>query len=87
LSSLLVPAALHQNVEHIALLIDSPPQVVPFALDREKDLIQVPFVARSRALATELIGVRLPKLLAPLTDGFIGEYAILVKGQIGAQTS
>ena len=55
----------------MAILIDGPPQIVPFAVDREKHLVQVPFVARSGTPATELIGIRLPELPAPLPDGFI----------------
>ena len=56
----------------MALLIDSPLQVVPFAIDREKHLVQVPLVAGSGAPAPELIDIGLPELPAPLPDGFIG---------------
>jgi hypothetical protein len=33
LRGLLIPAALHQNVEHVAVLIHCPPQVVAFFVD------------------------------------------------------
>jgi hypothetical protein len=42
----LVAPGLHQDVEHVAVLIDRPPQIVPFAVDIEKDFIEVPCVAR-----------------------------------------
>jgi hypothetical protein len=48
---------LDQDVEHGTVLIHRPPQVVPFTVNREKYLVQVPFVTRSRAPAPELIGI------------------------------
>ncbi len=54
------------------VLVDSPPQGMPLTIDREKHLIHVPRVARPRAPVTELIGVILPTLPAPLADGFVG---------------
>jgi len=44
-----VTPALHQNIEHMAILIDRPPHIVPFAIDAEKDFIEVPLVTRSGA--------------------------------------
>jgi hypothetical protein len=73
LRRVLVAAALHENIEYVTILIDGPPEIMPCAVDREKDLIQVPLVARLGAPATELIGIRLPELLAPLPDRFVGD--------------
>jgi hypothetical protein len=53
--------------------IDSPPEVVPFALDRQEALIHRPYVTRSWALAPLLMGIRLPALATPLTDGCVGD--------------
>jgi len=72
LGRLLIPTTLHENIEDITVLIDRPPQIVPFALDRQKHLIEVPFVAWPRALATQLIGALLAELAASLPDGLIG---------------
>jgi len=72
LRGLLVSPALHQDVEPMALLINGPPQVVTFALDGEKHLIEMPFVAGPRAAATQLIGIVLPELAAPFADGLLG---------------
>jgi hypothetical protein len=55
----------------VALLIDRPPEIVVFAVDGEKDLIQVPRVAGPGPPTPELIGIRLAELLAPLADGFV----------------
>jgi hypothetical protein len=40
-----VAPSLHQNVQQIAMLIDSTPQVVEFAIDGEEHLIEMPFIA------------------------------------------
>jgi len=43
-----------------------------FAMDRKKNLIQMPCVPRLRAPAPQPIGVVLSKLPTPLADGFVG---------------
>jgi hypothetical protein len=63
---------LHQNIEDIPVLIHRPPQIVAFAANGEKDLVQMPLVTRLRAPTAELMGIRLAELPAPLPDGFIG---------------
>ena len=70
---MLVAAALHQNVEHVIVVIDSAPQVMTLAIDRQEDFIQMPFVTRARPAVLQLIGVVLPKLETPLPDGFMGD--------------
>jgi hypothetical protein len=72
LRSVLVPPALHQDIEHSPVLIHGPPEIVPLPIDGEEHLIQVPFVTWSRPSAPELIGIGLPKLPTPLPDRFIG---------------
>jgi hypothetical protein len=44
-----VAAALHQDIEPIAVLIRRPPETVPFAVDREGDFVQMPCVTRAGA--------------------------------------
>jgi hypothetical protein len=61
----LVPTTLDENIQDVAVLIDSPPQVMPFAIDRQKHLIQMPFVARSRAPAMQVIGLAEASLPKP----------------------
>ena len=72
LRGLLVPAALHQDIQHVPVLIHCPPQIVMLALDRQKHLIHMPLVAGPGTAATELIGILLAKLAAPLADRLIG---------------
>ena len=72
LRSLFVPPTLHQDIEDVVVLIYRAPPVMAFAMDRQEYLVQVPLVARSRSAATQPIGVVLPKLPTPLTDGLMG---------------
>jgi hypothetical protein len=63
-------------------LIDRPPQIVPFAVDTDKGFIEVPLISRLRPPAPELIGILLPKLAAPLADGFVGHHDSAGKEQL-----
>jgi hypothetical protein len=68
----LMTASLHEDIQHTAVLIHRPPQIRASALNREKHLIEMPFVTWSGTPAPELIGIRLPTRAAPLADGFVG---------------
>ena len=72
LRRVLIATALHQNVEDVVVLVDGTPQVMALPIDRQKHLIQMPFVPRARPSVLQLIGVRLPKLETPLADGLVG---------------
>ncbi len=73
LGSLFVPPALHEDIEHIPMLINCSPEIVQLAIDGEKDLVKLPFVAGLGTTSTQLLGILLAKFLAPLPDRFIGE--------------
>src|SRR5690242_5974909 len=70
-SCVFVPSALHQDVEHVAMLINCSPEIMFLTSDCEHDLVHMPFVAATRAATTQFIGVGLPKFEAPLSHGFI----------------
>jgi hypothetical protein len=53
-SSLLIAPALHQDVECMAVLIDSTPEVMMLALDREHDFVKMPLVATLRLTSARL---------------------------------
>jgi hypothetical protein len=78
----LVASALHQDVQHVALLIHGPPQIVTIALDGEKHLIELPFIAGPRTAASQLIGIWLAKFAAPLADGLLGHPHASLKQQL-----
>jgi hypothetical protein len=71
LRRLLVAAALHQDIEHVIVLVDSAPQVMALAIDGQKDLVEVPLVPWLGASTLQLIRVVLPKLQTPLADGWV----------------
>jgi putative transposase len=62
LRRLLVPPALHQDSEDLAILIDRPPEIMPFIPNGEKPLIQMPLVVRPRPAVAQLMGIGLTKL-------------------------
>jgi len=72
LRSLFVLPTLPQDIEDVVILVYRAPQVMAFAMDRQESLVQVPLVARARPAATQPIGVVLPQLPTPLTDGLMG---------------
>jgi hypothetical protein len=60
------PLALHKNVEDLALLVHSTPEIVLFATDGQKHFVEVPRVAGSRAPTAQLMGIGLPELPGPI---------------------
>jgi hypothetical protein len=66
-----VAAGLENFIEHVTILIDSPPEPVLLASDRDHDLIQVPNVAAAWRLAPETASVRRPELQRPAADGLV----------------
>ncbi len=67
----LVAAALHQHIEHCAVLIDSPPQPMLPAVDRHDHLIQVPLVAATRGCRTDTLRDRQTELRRPAPHRFV----------------
>jgi hypothetical protein len=72
LRGLLVAATLHQDVEHVIVLIHGAPQVMTLPVDRHKHLVQMPLVTGLGASTLQLIRIGLPRLPTPLTDGVMG---------------
>jgi hypothetical protein len=75
----LVAPTLHQDVEHVVVLIHCSPEGVPFAMNCQKDFIQVPLVPWPGASTLQLIRVVLSKFQTPLTDGFMALQTFYVK--------
>jgi hypothetical protein len=71
LGSFLIPTTLPQEIKHVPVLINGSPPIVILALDRQKHLIPVPFIAGPRTATMELSGIVLAKLAPPFADGFI----------------
>jgi hypothetical protein len=72
LRGVLGPPPLHEHIEDAAVLVNGPPQGMAFAMHGEEDLVQGPFVTRPGAPVTQVVGILLAALAAPLADGFVG---------------
>ena len=67
-----IAAALHQNVENEAILINSPPQPVFLAANGDDDLIEVPFVAEpAGGSPPDIIGEMPAEFLHPEAYGLV----------------
>src|SRR6266851_1843209 len=71
LRRLLVPAALDENIQDVAVLINGAPEIVTLLVDRDEYLVQVPLVARPGTPTPELIRVLLAELATPCAHGFV----------------
>jgi hypothetical protein len=66
LGRLRATAALHQHIEHISMLINRSPEVVQFASDANKQLIEKPFVSERKF--TAFVRDTAPLSIAGLTN-------------------
>jgi hypothetical protein len=78
----LVAAALHQDIQHLAVLIHGLPAIVALAIDREKDLIKMPCVTGLRPPIAELNGILLAKFATPLPNRFVRDNDATGKQQL-----
>jgi hypothetical protein len=64
---------LNEDVDHIPILVDSPPKIVPLALDVHEELVQVPGVSHATLPTSEVPCVLRSELPTPLPDGLVGD--------------
>ncbi len=67
-----VAARLDENVDHVAVLVNGAPEILPLTLDRHEDFVQVPRVAEATLSPLELSSVLRTKLPTPLSDSLVG---------------
>ena len=67
-----VSAPLNQDVEDESVLVDSAPQPMRLAGDRDNDFIHVPFIATSGCTPTDPLGECLSELHPPLAHRLVG---------------
>ena len=68
-----ISAALHEDIEHDPVLVDSPPEITLLAVDPDENLIHVPGVAGTGPAAAQLLGEFGAEFAAPLADAFMGD--------------
>ena len=73
LGGLGVAAALDDLIEHIAVLINRPPQPVFLARDGDHDFVEMPDITTVWSLAPEAVSVRGPELQRPAADRLVGD--------------
>src|SRR4051794_10501228 len=66
-----VPARLDQDVEDLALLVDSPPQIHAFPGDAHDHLIQMPAIARTWSPLSQSPREERPEFEYPAPDRFV----------------
>ncbi len=64
---------LQENVEHVPVPVDSAPEPEFHAIDRNDDLIQMPFVACTRSVASDATGEMGAKPVHPQADGLTAD--------------
>ena len=62
---------LNQDVDHIAVLVDRPPEIVLPALHRDEQFVQIPDVAHAPPPLPEPPGVGGAEGLTPVSDGLV----------------
>ena len=68
----LIAPGLHEEVDHVAVLIDRPPQILLAPLDGQEQFSQVPDVTHPAASSPKTAGILSAKGLTPLPNGLIG---------------
>jgi hypothetical protein len=67
----LIAARLNQDVDHIAVLIHGPPEIVLLTIDSDKEFVQMPGVAEATLTPLQISGIARTELLTPDSNRFI----------------
>src|SRR5262245_64367211 len=65
------PTALNEDVEHLAGIIDGPPEPAAFPVDHQTEFIEVPDVRARPSRASQSSGVLHAEAQRPKADGFV----------------
>ena len=68
-----IPPRLHQDVERVAVLVDSSPQVLLATVQGDEQLIEMPRVSEAPAPVPEPSGIRAAERATPPSDRLIGD--------------
>ena len=67
-----IAPSLNQNVEHNAVLIDGPPEIMLYSQDANEDFVHVPLIAGSWPTPTQSVGETRCEFLAPAPHRLVG---------------
>ena len=68
-----IAAGLHENVDHVAVFVDGPPQILLPAPDLHEQLVQMPGVALTSPAAPQPPSIGEPECPTPLPNRFVGD--------------
>jgi hypothetical protein len=71
-SSPLVPSFRHPDIQDVAVLVDSTPEIALLSLNLDADFINIPSIAQSALLSSDRTGILRPKLQTPEPNCHIG---------------
>ena len=78
----LVETRLNQDIDHLAILIDAAPEILPLTLDSDEHLIQVQTVAQATLAPLEGPGLVGTELHPPLADCFAGNCEAALREEV-----
>ena len=67
-----IAPGLDEDVDHVAVLVNGTPEILPLALDVHEEFVQVPGVAQASLPSPERPGVRRTECPTPLPNGLVG---------------
>ena len=67
----LIAVRLHQDVDHVAVLIHRTPQILLLAVDSNEDLVQVPSIAEAALAPLQFSSIVRTELLTPVPNRFV----------------
>ena len=67
-----VAPRLDEDIDHVAVLVDGTPQILPFAVDRYEDFVQKPCISESTPATFQTPDIIETKLPTPPANGLIG---------------
>jgi hypothetical protein len=70
---MLIAVRLQENINHVSVLVDGAPEILPFTLNCHEEFVQVPDVPQASLSASEYMGVFGTELSAPLSNGLEGD--------------
>ena len=76
-----------QNIDHVSILIDGPPQIEALTLDGDEEFIDVPDVAESSPFPTQSSGVGRSEFLTPVSNRLIGDKDSSLRSESKSSTS
>ena len=67
-----VTPRLHEDIDHVTILIHSPPQILPLTVDGDENLVQEPGISESTLASFQTPGILESELRTPLANGLVG---------------